>query len=247
MKSLQYLAEMEINGLGICKKSLQKFASNLKGLLNSLERQAHSLAGQQFSLGSSRQVAKAIGIYNGKRISLNKQTLQDSKNPVSNIVIQWRKLNSILTRMVYPLLQVIENDRIHPCCITHNATGRITMQEPNVQNVARNFEIMNPVSQEMEQICCRNVFKSAEGYVLLSADYCQLELRILAHFSEDKLLCAIMKSKEDVFRSIAAKWNNISENEVRYNIYYLCVNKDTFVCFRLVTVSDNGQNKSVTE
>lgn len=214
MKTLHCLAEMEVNGIGVCKKSLQTFADYLKELTVALEKRAHSLAGKYFSLASTKQVAKAIGIYRGKRISVNKQALQDNENPVSKIVIQWRKLNSILTKMVYPLLQLIENQRIHPCCIVHTATGRITMHEPNLQNVARNFEITNPASDEVVPISCRSVFKSADGYVLLSADYCQLELRILSHLSEDKLLRSVMNSKDDVFKLIAAKWNNILENEV---------------------------------
>lgn len=241
-KTLRCLADMEVNGLGICKKSLQDFANNLKELLIALERQANSLAGQKVSLASSKQVAKAIGLYKGKRISLNKQTLQDNDNPISSIVIHWRKLNSILTKIVYPLLQVIKNDRIYPCCITHNATGRITMHEPNVQNVARNFEMVNPASQEIVQISCRSAFKSAEGYILLSADYCQLELRILTHLSEDKLLCSIMKSEEDVFRSIAAKWNNISEEEVR-SVYCIDV---LFILHNIPTLFVLGKRHSQT-
>lgn len=176
---------------------------------------------------SSKDVAKVIGIYRGRKVSTSKQVLEKNENPISNIVLQWRKLNSTLTKMVYPLLRMVENERIHGSCITHSATGRITMHEPNLQNVARDFEVVDPVSKKAVLISCRSSFLCRENYALLSADYCQLELRLLAHLSEDSLLCAVMKTKEDVFKSIAAKWNNVSDQQVRDNsiIFLSCLVK----------------------
>ncbi|KAK9874988.1 hypothetical protein WA026_005803 [Henosepilachna vigintioctopunctata] len=96
----------------------------------------------------------------------------------------------------------------------HTSTGRITMCEPNIQNVAKNFEFINPLTHEKVLISCRSIFLPRKGCVFLSADYCQLELRMLAHLSEDELLCKILSSRGDIFKTIAAKWNHISEELV---------------------------------
>lgn len=214
MKVLVCLSAMEVEGFGVSTKALHELVTLLKHQQNDLENQAFSLAGRRFSLTSSRDVAKAIGIYRGRKVSTSKQVLEKHDNPISKIVLQWRKLNCTLTKMVYPLLRMVESERIHGCCITHSATGRITMHEPNLQNVARDFNVVNPISKQTVLISCRSSFLCIDNHVLLSADYCQLELRLLAHLSQDSLLCSVMKTKEDVFKSIAAKWHNISEGEV---------------------------------
>lgn len=214
MKVSVCLAGMEVEGIGVNTATLNVLVNTLQQQQTDLENHAFSLAGRRFSMTSSRDVARAIGIYRGKKVSTSKHVLEKNENPISNVVLKWRKLNGILTKMVFPLLRVVENERIHGCCITHSATGRITMHEPNLQNVARDFEIANPVSKKTVVISCRGAFLCKENYVLLSADYCQLELRLLSHFSEDPLLCSVMKTKEDVFKSIAAKWNNTTERQV---------------------------------
>lgn len=104
-------------------------------------------------------------------------------------------------------------------------TGRISMHEPNLQNVPRTFSIPSEYlsldSSKCDDILefnCRNIFKAAPGYVIVSADYCQLEMRILTHFSKDPVLTEIMNSDMDVFKSIAATWSNVPEEEVRFFI-----------------------------
>lgn len=106
------------------------------------------------------------------------------------------------------------------------------MHEPNLQNVPRTFSIpcefltMNKGKGDegVIEFNCRNIFKAAPGYVMVSADYCQLEMRILTHFSADSVLSSIMSSDLDVFKSIAASWANISDEEVGLE-YYGCYTK----------------------
>lgn len=215
MQSVQCLAKMEVDGIGVDKCVMLNLVKTVKEQMAMLEKQVYSLAGRRFTLTSSTEVAKAIGIYRGRRVSTSKKVLQKSENPVSNILLQWRKLSSTLNKMLYPLIQIVDNTRIYSCCITHSATGRITMHEPNLQNIPRDFTVDNPVTKVSVEISCRSAFVCDKNWVLLSADYCQLELRLLAHFSKDKLLCAVLKSENDVFKTIAAKWNNIPEQEVR--------------------------------
>lgn len=109
-------------------------------------------------------------------------------------------------------------------------TGRISMHEPNLQNVPRTFTIPSEYltlhtsgTDGVVEFNCRNIFRAAPGYVIVSADYCQLEMRILTHFSKDTVLMKIMNSDMDVFKSIAASWSNVPEDEVRFYVYrYNC-------------------------
>lgn len=105
----------------------------------------------------------------------------------------------------------------------HTCSGRISMQEPNLQSVPRTFTI--PVSflspeNKVENECdvmefnCRNIFKASPNSILVSADYCQLEMRILTHYCKDAILTKIMKSDVDVFESIAVSWASVPEDQV---------------------------------
>lgn len=160
-------------------------------------------------------------------MSTRKNILEQSEHPIADLILQWRKINSTLTRMIYPLLRTIRENRIYGCYVTHTATGRITMHEPNLQNLIKDFEIVNPITNEKMMISCRKAFKVNDDYCLVSADYCQLELRILAHLSKDHLLCNLMTKPGDVFKYIAAKWNNVEEIKVCMSIYFHhCVVQD---------------------
>ncbi|RZC40268.1 DNA polymerase theta, partial [Asbolus verrucosus] len=213
MTCLRILAKMELVGLGTNKKALHKLVDTINKEKSILERKAYGLAGRRFSFTSSKDVARVLGFVKSRKVSTKRQILEKNDNPISVLVLQWRKLNTTMTKMVQPLIRSVENGRVHGRCIVHTVTGRISMHEPNLQNVAKNFEVGGKIA-----ISCRNAFVPEEGCVFVSADYCQLELRLLAHLSRDKLLCKIMRGKGDVFRSVAAKWNNIGENEVTDNL-----------------------------
>jgi len=83
------------------------------------------------------------------------------------------------------------------------------MHEPNLQNVPKDFSFADNLV-----VSIRKIFVPALNNIMLSADYCQLELRLLTHFSLDSILCEIMKQPGDIFKSIAAKWNNVTEKKV---------------------------------
>lgn len=221
MFSTSILAKMEIDGFCVNKVELQKLADTLSDYCRIIEKKAYKLAGRNFSFNSSTDVAKVLGIYKKRRTSTSKQVLGQNDNPISSLVIQWRKINCTLSKMVYPFLPMIKNNRIHGTCVTFTATGRINMHEPSLQTIPRDFEYCHPDTGEKILINCRKVFETSEGLILISADYCQLELRLLAHLSKDELLCRIMKTEEDVFRTIAAKLNNIPDGEVKFT-FYIC-------------------------
>lgn len=84
------------------------------------------------------------------------------------------------------------------------------MHEPNLQNVAKDFQ-----TEFIPQVfSCRSAFITKSGRMLISADFCQLELRVLAHLSEDDNLISIFNAIDDVFVSIASKWNKVSVTDV---------------------------------
>lgn len=87
------------------------------------------------------------------------------------------------------------------------------MQEPSIQNVARDFTI-DQIGLSPTLISCRSVFEVSNGRCLISGDFCQLELRILTHLSKDLTLVNVMRSSKDVFKMIAANWNKVQYDQV---------------------------------
>ncbi|XP_076250621.1 DNA polymerase theta isoform X2 [Rhynchophorus ferrugineus] len=214
MRTVLCLANLEISGMTASKAALQDLVDVLRKHQSTIEKKAYSLAGRRFNFSSSADVAKAIGIYKGKRVSTRKVILEQHEHPISELVLQWRKINFTQTNMIIPLIRSCENNRIFGTYNSHTATGRLTMHEPNIQMVTKDFTIVNPITNEVSIISCRSAFVAPEGCLLISADYCQLELRILTYLSEDKLLLDIMKKPGDVFKYIAAQWNQVSEETV---------------------------------
>ncbi|KAG7210234.1 hypothetical protein KM043_011783 [Ampulex compressa] len=215
MRTIVLLAHMELTGIGICSKSLQELCSVINDEMSSLEEKAYSLFGKKFNFSSSKEVSKVLGLYKGKKISTNKAVLEQCENPIASLIISWRKLNATLSMIVYPLISLSQHEsRIHGNCITSTCTGRISMQEPNLQNVPKDFSS----EDNTFVISVRMAFVPTTGNVILSADYCQLELRILAHFSKDPTLRRIMQKNGDIFKSMAAMWNHVTEEEVDSNM-----------------------------
>lgn len=111
---------------------------------------------------------------------------------------------------------------IYGTSFSFTQTGRISMHEPNLQNVAKDFQ-----TEFVPRVfSCRNAFTVKSNRTLISADFRQLELRVLAHLSDDPSLISIFKESTDVFISIAAKWNNVEEaavtEKMRNNTKQIC-------------------------
>uniref|UniRef100_A0A0C9Q746 POLQ protein n=1 Tax=Fopius arisanus TaxID=64838 RepID=A0A0C9Q746_9HYME len=211
MGTVVLLARMELTGLGINLEALQRLSSVVQDQLSNIEARAYSLAGRKFNFSSSKSVAGALGMDTTKKVCTNKATLEASNHPIAKLVVNWRKLSSTHMKMIYPLLTLAgKSSRIHGTCVTHTATGRVSMHEPNLQNVPRDFQSIDNDSI----ISVRMAFVPGTGNVIVSADYCQLELRILAHFSEEERLLEALRRPGDVFRNIAAKWYNKDEEGI---------------------------------
>ena len=135
---------------------------------------------------------------------------------------------------------MLGTDRIHAVCQTHTATGRVAVCDPNLQNVPKEFDIGTAVTMTTSpcsvrvvsrqgkiqclpypvktitatSICMRNFFTASFGALLLAADYSQLELRLIAHLSQDKKLKSILSSGGDVFKMIASQWLSVEIEQV---------------------------------
>ncbi|XP_017766865.1 PREDICTED: DNA polymerase theta-like [Eufriesea mexicana] len=211
MKIVTLLACMELSGLGVSLKSLRDLSAVIHEEMKSLEERAHTLCGKRFNFSSSKEIGQILGLYKGKKISVNKTVLGQSDHPISKLVMSWRKLNATQSKIIHPILCLAQHSsRIHSNSVTCTLTGRISMHEPNLQNVPRDFSS----EDNSFTISVRMAFIPSIDNVLLSADYCQLEFRILAHFSRDATLCDIMRKPGDIFKNIAANWNHISEDQV---------------------------------
>lgn len=211
MGSVLLLSRMELTGFGINIAALQELSEVIQKQLLSIQEKAYRLAGKKFNFSSTKNVAQILGLDTGKKICTNKAVLERSQHPIANLVMNWRKLNATFIKIVCPLMSLAgQYSRIHGNCVTNTATGRVSMHEPNLQNVPRDFDVVD----NSFVISVRMAFVPAHGNILLSADYCQLELRILAHFSKEPILRGILKKPGDVFRNIAARWFNTAESNI---------------------------------
>ncbi|XP_026322491.1 DNA polymerase theta [Hyposmocoma kahamanoa] len=224
IRTARVLADCEYYGLAVDKDLTSQLLNDVKSSQEMLQRRAYQMCGYHFNFNSSKDVAKVLGMYKGRQVSTKKRVLTSHNSPMASIVIYWRKLNAILTKTLYPLTEkaVIYSDgnRITPSYTMYTNTGRISMHDPNLQSVPRTFTVPaeylsnTQLSGDIIEFNCRRIFRAAPGYTLVSADYCQLEMRILTHYSEDEVLMRIMKSNVDVFRAIAASWGQVDEDQV---------------------------------
>lgn len=209
------LAQMEVIGFPVKEHRLGNLISQIAGSMKKLEAKIFELNGSRFNINSSQAVAKVLGIHRKPtgRVSTSREVLERLEAPIANLICQYRKLNALLVKNVQPLMKCCLNNRIHGHSITNTATGRISMAEPNLQNVAKNFVV--DVQDRGAIVSCRSAFMPMDSTrCLLSADFCQLEMRILAHLSQDKALVAAMNSPRDIFTSISAHWHRMNESEV---------------------------------
>ncbi|XP_075216814.1 DNA polymerase theta [Lycorma delicatula] len=196
------LCNMEISGFGFDKDYAELLWDRIEIRMAELLESAYKIAGRKFNPRSKTDLNKIQKyLANGVNEDYQEQEI------LPGILEKWRKLNSLKTRSLSPLL-LETGDRLFGDCITTTITGRVSMHEPNLQNIPKDVLI------DDEVFSMRTAFVPSPGNLLVSADYCQLELRILAHFSEDEALLQAFHSASDIFTSIASNWYNIPESKV---------------------------------
>ncbi len=211
MPLITVLAKMERNGVILNLGDLKAITINLREDIISLEKEIYSLAGTEFNISSPKQLGDILFIRlkldenarvtKTKQFITNEEILQRliNKHPIVDKVLEYRGLKKLLTTYVeaLPLLVDKKTGRIHT---SFNqavaATGRLSSNNPNLQNIpvkdARGREI-------------RKAFVPEKGHIFLSADYSQIELRLMAHLSKDKSMIADFLSGNDIHAATAAK------------------------------------------
>lgn len=212
------LYKMETIGFPTSEESIRKLNQDMQSTLKKLEERIYKVNRAKFNLGCSSAVAKVLGLNrkaNG-RVCTSKQILEKIDSPIASLIMTYRKLKAAHTKNIEPLLKVMRNNRTYSQSISFTATGRISIHEPNLQNVAKNFEV--DLGNEKVIISCRSVFFPPLEKCLISSDFCQLEMRILAHLSQDRILLDVMSLDTDIFTAISAKWHKISDSEVSEDV-----------------------------
>ncbi|MBR0355262.1 MAG: DNA polymerase I [Oscillospiraceae bacterium] len=202
------LADMERQGFFVDRQALYDFGESLNSGIEALQESIWRRAGHEFNIQSPKQLGTVLFdelmLPSGKKTKSGWSTNADvldklrGKHPIIDEVLDYRMLTKLKSTYAEGLLKVIEADgRIHTNFqMTVTATGRLSSTEPNLQNI--------PVRKELgAQI--RRMFVAAPGMVLVDADYSQIELRLLAHISDDKTMQAAFLSGEDIHRVTASQ------------------------------------------
>lgn len=212
------LSEMEFNGIYTDKETLQVMESDIQQRLDQLIENIHEQAGETFNLNSPKQLGvilfEKLELPVIKKTKTGYSTAVDvleklhGQHPIIENILTYRTLSKLQSTYVEGLQKVIWDDkRIHTRFNqTLAQTGRLSSVDPNLQNIPIRLE-------EGRQI--RKAFKSShEDYVILAADYSQIELRVLAHITGDPTLQKAFINNEDVHTTTAMKVFNVEADEV---------------------------------
>lgn len=211
------LAEMEQVGFLVDPEGIKDYGETLEKELQALQGEVFELVGHEFNLNSPKQLGEVLfeemKLPKGKKTksgySTSAEVLEGLRgvHPAVDAVLQYRALAKLKSTYCDGLLKVVDCDgRIHSRFNQVEArTGRISSLEPNLQNI--------PVRTERGKEL-RKFFCAREGWVLVDADYSQIELRILAHLADDKTMLEAFKNGLDIHTQTAAQVFNIPENMV---------------------------------
>lgn len=216
---VQVLEDMERTGIRIDTKMLNSLSKDLEILMDEYARKIYQLAGENFNINSSQQLQKIL--YNKLKLNANKKTktgfstsataLEQLKgqHKIIDLILDYRtvaKLKSTYTDSLPKLINPKTN-KIHTSFNqTGTSTGRLSSNEPNLQNI--------PIRTELGKEIRKAFIPNNQDYVILSADYSQIELRILASVSNDKNLIAAFKRNEDIHRATASLVFKVKPEEV---------------------------------
>jgi DNA polymerase I len=217
---LPIVQEMNKKGILIDQDFLKNLSVEYHKELDSFEKEIWQMAGEEFNINSSKQVAEILfeklGLrYKGMKktgtgkLSTKEEVLQKlaEENEIAAKMLKYRELQKLLSTYIDNLPQMISEDgRLRTTFVqTGTTTGRMSSNNPNLQNI--------PIGSEKGQKI-RKAFVADKNKILIAFDYSQIELRIAAILSEDKKLIEIFKSGADVHTAVASEIFNLSEKEV---------------------------------
>lgn len=225
---ISVLSAIEQAGIGVDVPFLQRMSQDLAARLQTLEREIHQIAGEPFNINSTQQMSDILfkklgfpveglsktssGYYSTAVNVLEelKRTEAEKKTGMITRLLEYRELGKLKSTYIDALPQMVGVDgRIHTSFNQTGAiTGRIASSNPNLQNIP----IRSAIGQEI-----RRGFVARPGHVFLAADYSQVELRILAHVSQDEALLEAFREEQDIHRATAAAVYDIGLEEVTYN------------------------------
>lgn len=221
MPLVKVLMEMEINGFRIDSDSLKKYSAELMDKIVALEKEIYHDAGMVFNISSPKQLGEVL--FEKMRIidhvkktktrqySTSEDTLLDlsDKHPIIDKILEYRGLKKLLSTYVdaLPLLINHKTGKVHTSFNqTVTSTGRLSSTNPNMQNI--------PIRDEEGREIRKAFIATDKEHVLLSADYSQIELRIMAHYSEDEHMIQAFNNNEDIHAATAAKIFSIPQADV---------------------------------
>ncbi len=220
MPLIRVLAAMERTGVRLNHGDLRNIAGDLRGEILSLEEEIYRLAGTEFNISSPKQLGDILFLRlklddrarmtKTRQFITNEEILQRlaDRHPIINKVLEYRGLKKLLSTYVEALPQLVSarTGRIHT---SFNqavaATGRLSSNNPNLQNI--------PVRDERGREI-RKAFVPDDGYIFLSADYSQIELRLMAHLSRDRSMIDDFLSGNDIHAATASKIFGVNISEV---------------------------------
>lgn len=218
MPLIYTLYDMEVRGIKANENELKQFSKELSIKIEKIETDIYKLAGEKFKINSPKQLGvilfEKLKLPCAKKTKTGYSTSADileklkSENPIVDMILKYRQLTKLKSTYAEGLVNYInkEDNRIHgKFNQTTTATGRISSTEPNLQNI--------PIREELgKQI--RKVFVPENEYVFVDADYSQIELRVLAHMSQDEMLIKAYNSEQDIHKITASQVFHTPLNEV---------------------------------
>lgn len=211
------LAAMERIGFAVSREGIERYGENLRTIISALQEEIYMLAGEEFLISSPKQLGKILfeklGLPPGKKTKTGYATDAETlgklrfHSPIIDLILNWRAASKLQSTYVEGMLkQIREDGRIHTVfngMLT--ATGRLSSAEPNLQNI--------PVKTELGREM-RRFFIAPEGWVLVDADYSQIELRLLAHMSGDATMQQFFLDGRDIHTKTASEIFHVTPEEV---------------------------------
>lgn len=211
------LADMEFTGFKVDRDELLRLGDEYDEFIREKERIIYSLAGEEFNINSPKKLSEILfdklGIKPIKKTktgySTDAEVLEklSNKHPIADQVVEYRTYQKLKSTYIDGLKDLIdENGRIHSYFNqTNTSTGRISSQDPNLQNIPIRTEAGRKI---------RKAFVSEDGYTLIDSDYSQIELRILAYIAQDEKMIKAFNDGLDIHRKTASEVFNIPFDEV---------------------------------
>ena len=217
MPLVEVLADMQYTGMYVNKEELKSYGEELQKKLEEMTKKIYELAETEFNINSPKQLGEVL--FEKLKLPVYKKTKSGystdvevleklkSEHPIIEYLLEYRAVTKLKSTYVDGLIPYIDNKgRIHSYFHqTVTATGRISSTEPNMQNI--------PTRTEMGKNL-RKAFQAEKDHILVDADYSQIELRVLAHISNDKTMIEAFNHDEDIHTQAASKVFNIPVEEV---------------------------------